>query len=222
MLAANFAHGAQPVPLIQPGAPGQAAHVLSPNEAFDISGVGATASDVIFMRGMIHHHAQAIEMSALLRGRTRRHDMQLLGRRIALSQADEIKMMKDWLLEHGEAAPEPHHDMMRIGDGRGDFNEPLMPGMLTPEQMRALAAAHGAAFNRLYLQGMIQHHQGALDMVDALLATPRAGQDVEVFTFATDIIASQSAEIARMRAMLAAMRGTRRSTSGTSASQEHP
>jgi uncharacterized protein (DUF305 family) len=176
------------------------------------------AADVHFMQGMIHHHAQALEMVALMPSRTTREDMRLLGQRIDVSQRDEIKLMRQWLLAHHEAAPDPeahqmmHHDMMphdsaMAGGGHamamGGMDMPAMPGMLTPEQMAQLAQASGTAFDRLFLRDMIHHHEGALKMVADLFATPGAGQDPEVFRFASDVEADQRAEIARMQALLA-------------------
>jgi uncharacterized protein (DUF305 family) len=145
------------------------------------------------MQGMIGHHAQAVEMTDLLESRTERDAMRKLGQRIQLSQADEIKMMQNWLTSRGQLAPEEHahhHDA------------PMMPGMLTPAQMARLEAAHGAEFDRLFLEGMIAHHQGALTMVEELMKKPGAAQESEMFGFISDVEADQSAEIARMRAML--------------------
>jgi uncharacterized protein (DUF305 family) len=145
------------------------------------------------MQGMISHHAQAIEMTDLLKTRTERPEMRRLAERIDLSQADEIKMMQEWLVARGQIAPEQfahHHEHM------------MMPGMLTDEQMQQLAAARGAEFDRLFLQGMIAHHQGALTMVAELMKQPGAAQESEVFGFIADVDADQRAEIDRMGAML--------------------
>jgi uncharacterized protein (DUF305 family) len=146
------------------------------------------------MQGMIHHHAQALDMTALIASRTAHEDMKLLGRRIEISQSDEIKMMQRWLEVRGQGAPGIH-----------DHHLPgatLMPGMLTDDEMDRLATAKGAEFDRLWLEGMIQHHEGALVMVDELFATPGAGQESEIFAFASDVVADQKAEIDRMGAML--------------------
>jgi uncharacterized protein (DUF305 family) len=180
--------------IIQPGAPGEASRVIAADKATDLSKVQATPADVRFMQGMIGHHAQAVEMVDLLRTRTNRKDMQLLGQRIALSQADEIKMMQRWLEVRGQEIPGPHAMHMH--------GATLMPGMLTPEEMEQLAAAKGDEFDRLFLEGMIKHHGGALTMVQELFATPGAGQEAEIFAFAADVDADQRMEIDRMSAML--------------------
>jgi uncharacterized protein (DUF305 family) len=174
-----------------PAAP--ANRTISADAASDLSKVQATDADIKFMQGMIGHHAQAIEMTALIPERTAREDMKLLGQRIAVSQADEMEMMKDWLRKRGQDIPAEHAHHMPGG---------MMPGMLTPEQMAELAAAKGEAFDQLFLKGMIQHHQGALDMVDALFKTPGAGQEGDINAFAADVDADQRMEINRMRAML--------------------
>ncbi|HEX5727417.1 MAG TPA: DUF305 domain-containing protein [Longimicrobiaceae bacterium] len=158
-----------------------------------------TAADVRFMQGMIGHHAQALEMTVLVPARTGRRDFLLLSERIAVSQQDEIARMRRWLLDRGEEAPDPaaghaHH-------GAGDHA--LMPGMLTREELARLAAASGAEFDRLFLEFMIRHHEGALTMVETLFASPGAGQDSELFQFATDVEADQRAEIDRMRRLQA-------------------
>jgi len=173
-----------------------------------------TKADVDFMQGMIIHHAQAVVMSDWAATHGARPDLQTLCKRIALSQRDEITMMQQWLQQRHLAAPDPLH--MLHGDNspvrdRSPMHMPgmdmgdhpmMMEGMLTAAEMRQLDAAHGPAFDRLYLTGMIKHHQGALDMVATLFATPGAGQQPEVFTFATDVDAGQRAEMARMQAML--------------------
>lgn len=186
----------------------------------------ANAADVAFMRGMIHHHAQAIEMAALIAPRTTTPAMQLLGERITVSQRDEIRLMRTWLTAHGETAPDPmaahtaadhaahadaghdmsamHHDMAGMtGMSTSSDSSMAMPGMLTPTQMAALAAAKGAQFERLFLEGMIRHHEGAIAMVAALFGSQGAAQDADVFRFASDVDADQRAEIARMQALLA-------------------
>jgi len=198
---ANAAAGgdevAQSPALIQPGAPGQPSREISREEATDLSGVQATPADVQFMQGMIHHHAQALDMTALVPERTAREDLKLLALRIELSQEDEIGMMQEWLAARGEEAPAVRdHDMPGM---------PLMPGMLTPEQMEELAAARGEEFDRLFLEGMIRHHEGALVMVDELYATPGAGQESVISAFAAEVVADQRAEIGRMNAMRNAM-----------------
>jgi uncharacterized protein (DUF305 family) len=178
-------------PIVQPGAPGQSSKILSPETAVIPLRTPAVA-DVNFMQGMIMHHSQAVEMTELLRSRSRNKDLQALGKRISISQADEMKYMKQWLEDRGQPASMEHgHDSM-----------PLMPGMLTPRQMKVLEQATGPAFDRLFLTGMIQHHTGALVMVQDLFDTPGAGQDAVLFDFATDVDNTQRAEIDIMRGML--------------------
>jgi uncharacterized protein (DUF305 family) len=184
-------------PLVQPGAPGEPSRVISAGEATDLSRVGHTAADVRFMQGMIGHHAQALEMTALLATRTGSEDMRKLALRIEVSQADEIEMMQEWLAGRGQALPDPH------AHHRGGA---LMPGMLTAAEMERLAAAKGPEFDRLFLELMIKHHDGALIMVKELFATPGAGQESEVFAFASDVEADQRMEIERMGAMLAMLK----------------
>jgi len=184
-----------PARTVQPGAPGEPSRTMP---ARVVPAPKHTAADTAFMQGMIGHHAQAIEMVALLKTRTGREDMKLLGLRIEVSQSDEIKMMQTWLRDRGEAVPDPH--AMHMHDAK------LMPGMLTPDQMATLAAAKGPEFDRLFLELMIQHHEGALVMVKDLMASPGAAQDANVFAFIADVEADQNAEIARMRAMRAAMK----------------
>ena len=180
---------------MQPGEPGQSSRIVTSAEATNLSNVRHTAADVRFMQGMIGHHAQALEMTALLATRTESEDMRTLARRIELSQADEIKMMQEWLGDRGESLPDPHAHH-RPGAH-------LMPGMLTAEEMARLADAKGAAFDELFLEYMIKHHAGALIMVEELFAQPGAGQESEIFAFASDVDADQRMEIDRMRAMLA-------------------
>ncbi|HEY2497120.1 MAG TPA: DUF305 domain-containing protein [Candidatus Angelobacter sp.] len=157
------------------------------------------------MQGMIMHHAQAIEMTALISSHTENKNLRLLGARISSSQSDEIKFMKRWLAARGEPVsmvmPEMR-DMNMPGHDMANHPTGLMPGMLTPEQMEALRKAKGAEFDHLFLTGMIQHHNGALTMVKDLFDTAGAGQDAELFNFATDADNTQRAEIRIMQAML--------------------
>ena len=153
-----------------------------------------------FMQGMIHHHAQAVEMVDLLRTRGLRKDLLAFGERITISQSDEILFMKQWLTERGKpVAPAHDHSHHHGHEGAG---MPMMPGMLTAEQMAALAKAKGSEFDQLFLTGMIQHHIGALVMVEDLFDTPGAGQEPALYDFAVDIDNTQRAEIGIMRGML--------------------
>jgi uncharacterized protein (DUF305 family) len=167
---------------------------VSAEQAADLTSVSATAADVSFMQAMIGHHAQAVELVALLLERTTRGDLRKLGQRIQVSQSDEIAMMGEWLRARGQPLPGPHAHHAEAAA--------LMPGMLSAEEMKALEAAAGSEFDRLFLEAMIKHHEGALRMVEGLFATPGAGQEPEIFAFASDVDADQRMEIDRMRAML--------------------
>ncbi|HZU32157.1 MAG TPA: DUF305 domain-containing protein [Candidatus Angelobacter sp.] len=157
-------------------------------------------AEVEFMQGMIMHHSQAVEMTALIASHTENKELRSLGARISSSQTDEIKFMKRWLAARGESISMSMPGMQDMD--MAHHSMPLMPGMLTPEQMDALRKAKGAEFDRLFLTGMIQHHNGALTMVKDLFNTAGAGQDAEVFDFATDADNTQKAEIRIMQAML--------------------
>jgi uncharacterized protein (DUF305 family) len=180
--------------IVQPGAPGESSRTISVEKAVDLSRVRHTAADVAFMQGMIGHHAQALEMTALLATRTASEDMRKLAKRIDVSQADEIKMMQEWLKARGQSVPGEH--------AHHAPGAPLMPGMLTAAEMDRLAKAKGPEFDRLFLEFMIKHHEGALTMVDDLFTKPGAGQESEIFAFASDVDADQRMEIERMGAML--------------------
>ena len=188
---------AKPV-VVQPGAPGKPSKTLPPSTKGTLP--PQSAADVEFMQGMIMHHAQAVEMTALIASHTENKDLRRLGARISSSQTDEMKFMKRWLTARAESvsmAMPGMPDMDTHGHAMG-----LMPGMLTPEQMEALRKAKGAEFDRLFLTGMIQHHGGALTMVKDLFDTAGAGQDAEVFDFVTDVDTGQRAEIKIMQGML--------------------
>jgi uncharacterized protein (DUF305 family) len=189
-----------PAPIVQPGAPGEAGRRITANEASDLSKVTHTDADARFMRGMMMHHAQALEMTALRPTRSRADDMRLLALRIEISQADEIKMMKGWLAARDLPADDPHAH--HGGATAAAEHMALMPGMLTPAEMKRLADASGVEFERLFLELMIKHHDGALVMVRDLFASGDAAQESEVFAFASEVEADQAAEIGRMTAML--------------------
>jgi uncharacterized protein (DUF305 family) len=182
-------------PIIQPGAPGEGSHVIAADKASDLSQVQFIGADIKFMQGMIGHHAQAVAMVALVPSRTASEDMKKLALRIDLSQQDEIKMMQRWLEVRGQPIPAGMHT----------HGATLMPGMLTDEEMQRLADAKGAEFDRLFLEGMIKHHGGAISMVNALFSSAGAGQEPEIFAFASDVDADQRMEIDRMGAMLNAI-----------------
>ena len=224
----------QPPAIQNPGAPGEARRIVSAAESVALSRSAHTENDADFMRHMIIHHGQAVEMGALIEARTSHAGVRLIGARIAATQASEIDLMTRWLTERGEAVEahdlHVHHGGHGDNAARGDHGQgghasaehhahhdhhgpahavaadashtPIMPGMLSPAQMDALAASTGAAFDRLFLEGMIAHHQGALDMVSALLATPGNGEDPLLSEFLTHVVADQSAEILRMQGLL--------------------
>ena len=194
------------VSIVQPGAPGQSNKTLTPETA-SAAPRKPSEADIKFMQGMIMHHSQAVEMTDLLRTRSRDKEVQALGKRISISQTDEMKFMKQWLTDRGLPLAE-HGSMDMAGMDMAGMDHmdmgamPMMPGMLTPAQMKALAAATGPAFDHLFLTGMIQHHTGALTMVKDLFASPGAGQDPQLFDFASDVDNTQQAEIDIMRHML--------------------
>jgi uncharacterized protein (DUF305 family) len=187
--------------VVQPGAPGQPSKKLPPSTKGTLP--PRSPADVEFMQGMIMHHAQAVEMTVLIASHTENKDLRSLGARISSSQSDEIRFMRRWLATRGEADSLPRMADMNMSktEDSGDAMA-LMPGMLTPKQMEALRNAKGAEFDRLFLEGMIQHHGGALTMVKDLFDTPGAGQDAELFNFATDADNTQRAEIKIMQGML--------------------
>jgi uncharacterized protein (DUF305 family) len=195
------ASGGKPA-IVQPGAPGETGRVIAPGKTGELPHPRYTGADVKFMQGMIHHHAQALDMTALLTKNTASEDMRKLGLRIQVSQTDEIKMMQQWLQARGQTVPDPHALHMPGMVMPGMDHGPMMPGMLTPEEMARLAELKGAAFDRFFLEGMIRHHGGALTMVQELFATPGAGQDSDIFAFASDVDADQRMEIDRMNSML--------------------
>lgn len=167
--------------------------------------VAVTAADVRFMQEMIGHHQQAVEMTALVSARTRRPELRLLAERIGVSQADELSLMRRWLRAHGDSgAALASHDMSEHDghDISGTGVMSVMPGMLSRTEMAALRVARGARFDRLFLEGMIRHHGGALTMVEQLLNAPGAAQESSINRFVSDVDADQRAEIARMRRML--------------------
>lgn len=190
--------------IVQPGAPGQATKILPASTRAKLP--PRSAKDIEFMQGMIMHHAQAVDMVALMDLRTNNKELRLLGARISHTQADEINFMKRWLQTRGEKTSMPgmkKMDMTGVDHSNHKMSDdPLMPGMLTNKQMEELGKAKGAKFDELFLKGMIQHHGGALTMVADLFDTSGAGQDAELFNFATDIDSGQRAEIRIMQNML--------------------
>lgn len=259
--AASVSAASEATPIFQPGAPGQPSREIAADEALALSRSTFVEADVVFMQHMIVHHAQAVEMVALLETRGAHDGVRRLGERIASNQATEMDMMRTWLEQRGQAPDDPnlshgHHHGAHAGHGdhtdhaahhghdghsarHGDHSDhaghgshaahgadggagehahhghhtpepaahdpgdiPVMPGMLSPNQMAALAAADGAEFDRLFLEGMIVHHQGALDMVDDLIARPGSAQDPQLSDFLSHVVSDQSAEILRMQSLL--------------------
>lgn len=188
--------------VVQPGAPGQPTRILS--AAVKAILPSHSPKDAEFMKGMIMHHAQAVEMTALIEARSESKSVRLLGARISQSQSDEMKFMKRWLESRGELISGTMAGMpgAHSHGSHAASNQMLMPGMLSSKQMDALKDARGVGFDKLFLNGMIQHHDGALLMVKDLFDTAGAGQDAELFNFATDVDTGQRAEIALMRNLL--------------------
>ena len=194
VLAAGAAF-AQTVPIVQPGAPGEPVRRLDAQQAANIADTSYTRDDVLFMRGMIPHHGQAVDMARLAAGSTNTPEIIDISDRIMASQADEIEFMTGWLAARGEDLQGEHaHHMHMMAD---------MAGMATPAQMASLAASEGKAFDALFLQLMIEHHKGALIMVDDLLDQPGSAYDPTLFEFTNDIVNDQSAEIEMMNNLLA-------------------
>lgn len=198
--AQQSAQAQAPAPaIVQPGAPGASNKSLTPSAAKAGEALKPPSkADVDFMQGMIMHHNQAVEMTEMLKTRTKDSALQELGHKIDVSQTDEMRWMKQWLTDRGL----PWDTMAGIDMKDMKMDMPLMPGMLTQAQMEALSKASGPEFDRLFLTGMIQHHSGALQMVKDLFANPGAGQDPQLFDFANDVDNTQQAEIDIMRHML--------------------
>jgi uncharacterized protein (DUF305 family) len=187
------------VPIVQPGAPGEPARELTAEEAIEVADTSYSADDARFMQDMIPHHAQAVEMANLVAERTNNPDIIDIAGRINAGQADEIAFMQDWLRDRGEAAPEP--GAMAAHDHHTHMNQ-MMMGMATPEQMAELAASESTDFDRLFLQLMIPHHEGAITMVDDLLDQPGAAYDPVLYEFTSDIVNDQQTEIEIMNGLL--------------------
>lgn len=183
--------------IIQPGAPGEPNRELTPEELAELEPPVHTEVDVRFMHDMIVHHAQALRMTALVEDRTEREDLPLFAERMDISQTDEIELMQRWLEARDEDPGDPDaHDAM-------DGHEPRY-GMLTEEEFAQLEAASGPEFDRLFLELMIRHHRGALEMVDELYRDD-GGAEVEIDQFATHVVGDQNIELSRMEGMLASL-----------------
>lgn len=192
----------QAAPIVQPGAPGQASRVLTPADAIRIAATGHSPADVEFMQHMIVHHQQAVDMVALVKARTNNPDILVIARRIEASQADEMKFMREWLTKRGEP----------VAMANMEHAHHVMKGMASPEQLAALGAVNGTAFDRQFLALMIPHHKGALDMVEDLLDKQGSAYDPAMFRFTSDVTTDQKAEIEKMNKVLAGLSGDPRAT----------
>jgi len=202
LLSASGLALAQSVPIVKPGAPGQASQTLSAEEATKLAQASYTAEDVAFMQGMILHHQQAVDMARLVKERTNTEELRTIAGRIESSQADEITFMQTWLKERGEAVEDA---MMK------DHAHHTMKGMASPDALKALAAAKGTEFDRQFLTLVIAHHEGALDMVEELLKEAGTAADPVLFQFVGDIESEQKAEIGKMDKLLAGLSADPRS-----------
>lgn len=197
LLAGTSVLAAQEAPILQPGAPGQPTRTLAAEEATRLANTAFSPADVAFMQAMIVHHQQAVDMAALVEERTNNPDIVAIAGRIDASQKDEIGFMTEWLRERS-------HDVAMAGMGHAHHHE-AMKGMATPEQMAQLAESRGTAFDRLFLQLMIPHHLGAVDMVEELHDQPGTAYEPVLFEFTNDVVSDQEAEIDRMNAVLAGL-----------------
>jgi uncharacterized protein (DUF305 family) len=185
-------------PVVQLGAPGEPNQTLSPEEAAELTSPSHGEDDVLFVRDMLHHHSQAIEMTGYVEERTDDEDVRLLAERMDLSQTDEMVLLEKWLQARGEPVRDPDASHEHAADS--------MPGLLTDAEMAQLEAAEGDEFDVLFLTFMIRHHQGAIQMVEELYAVG-GGQETEIDTFARHVEADQGIEITRMQQMLAERQG---------------
>ena len=210
---------AQEAQIVLPGAPGQQSRVIGAEEALQLSDTSYAPGDVRFMQDMMVHHAQAVEMAGLVEGRTNNEDIVAIAGRIDASQADEIEFMRDWLVARNQ--PAKAAAAMAMGDhaehGLAPGAEPhaghsMMKGMATRAQMEALAAAKGTEFDRQFLQLMIAHHMGAIDMVEQLHRQPGTAYDPVMFEFSNDIVSDQKTEIERMNEVAAGLSTDPRAT----------
>jgi uncharacterized protein (DUF305 family) len=169
---------------------------------------GFVSADVAFMQGMIAHHAQALVMAAEATTHGASAKVTLFCKKVLISQHDEIVLMQGWLRDHGQTVPDPKDPHFNEMAGMPGMQN-MMPGMLTPEQLKELDQARDTAWDRLFLTGMIHHHEGALQMVADLFAAPGGGQGSEIFAYATGVDNDQRAEIDRMQQMLNSFPGSK-------------
>jgi uncharacterized protein (DUF305 family) len=180
--------------VVQLGGPGETNRVLTPEEVAELDAPEHTDADVAFVQGMIHHHQQALTMIGMIEGRSERDDLPLMAERMDVSQRDELVQLETWLEQRGEEIPADH-------EHHGPAE--MMPGMLTEDELAHLEGSSGRAFDELFLQYMIRHHEGAVAMVEALLASETGGQEPGVFQVAQHVESDQQIEISRMKQLLA-------------------
>jgi uncharacterized protein (DUF305 family) len=202
LLCALAGTAAAQAPIVNPGPPGAAPRALAADEAIALARTAYTRADVEFLQAMIPHHQQAIDMVALVEDRTNRKELLDAAGRIDASQKDEIEFMRGWLTERNEPAPAAAASEHADHAAHATHSPAAMKGMATPEEMAALAAANGAEFDRLFLTLMIKHHEGAVDMVEALTEQPGSAYEPALFEFTRDVTNDQEAEIERMNALL--------------------
>ncbi|MGB3379251.1 MAG: DUF305 domain-containing protein, partial [Allopontixanthobacter sediminis] len=188
LLSSATITAAQDVQIVQPGAPGQATRQIDVDQAVALADTSFSPADVRFMQHMIAHHRQAVEMAALVKDRTNQEEIVAVAGRIDASQADEMEFMTTWLGQRGQPASSPAMDHAAMGHGTQ-----VMAGMASAEDMARLAAASGGEFDRLFLELMIKHHEGALEMVKDLLEQPGAAYDPVMFEFTNDVNTDQKA-----------------------------
>ncbi|HUG45375.1 MAG TPA: DUF305 domain-containing protein [Sphingomicrobium sp.] len=193
---------AQAAPIVQPGAPGQASRTLSAEQAIALADTRYSPADVAFMQGMIVHHRQSLDMTELAKARTNNPAILKVADRIEASQRDEMLFIRGWLSERDEQMAAPAMDHAHHA----------MKGMASPQQMAELAQASGTAFDRMFLQLMVAHHQGAVDMVERLHEQPGTAYEPVMFEFTNDVVTDQKAEIDRMNAVLAGLSEDPRAT----------
>jgi uncharacterized protein (DUF305 family) len=203
------------VNIVQPGAPGEPSRNLSTEEAEQIENPPHTKADVEFMQGMIHHHAQALVMTSMVRDRAASRNLATMARRVEFAQESEIEIMEDWLTERDEEPPDAEDHRTGHG-GRG-----LMPGMVGHEELAKLAAAEGREFDRMFLEYMIRHHQGALTMVEQLRVDD-GGVEPAIDAFARHVDSDQNIEINRMAGLLAQVDELPASSDGSKIGPKRP
>lgn len=186
-------------PVVQLGAPGESGTTLSPEQVEEIDEPTYTTADVAFVQGMIPHHQQALDLTALVADRAGDPDLAVMAERIEVSQVAEIEQMEEWLITRGE-------DVAGAHAGHSD-GEHAMPGMLAPQELARLERSSGARFDRLFLQLMIRHHEGAIVMVESLLTQGEGGQESAVFQLASHVGSDQQVEIAAMKRQLTELTG---------------